>query len=161
MKIKINPDYAKLVPPLSSGEYQELKQSIKDNGLWHPITINTEYVLLDGHHRFKACVELNIKPTIEFKNFSNSLHEKLFVIDSNLNRRQLSTFARIELALSKKPILQEIARNNMVLGGKGDRNLTPLGRVDDSIADSATTSRDTVRKVEFLLNNAPVESLPD
>jgi 16S rRNA G966 N2-methylase RsmD len=91
--------------------------------------------------------------------FSTPLHEKLFVIDSNLNRRQLSTFARVELALSKKPILQQFARNNMVLGGKGDRNLTPLGRVDDTIAVAVTTSRDTVRKVEFLLKNAPAEKL--
>lgn len=43
--------------------------------------------------------------------------------------------------------------------GKGDRNLTPLGRVDDIIADNATTSRDTVRKVEFLLKNVHVEKL--
>lgn len=159
IRIKLNPEYAKLVLPLSEGEYQELKQSIKQNGLWHPITVNKKDIVLDGHHRYKACQELGIQPRIEYKSFGSILQEKLFVIDSNLKRRQLSTFARVELALSKKPILQEIARNNMALAGKGDRNLTPLGRVDDSIADSVTTSRDTVRKVEFLLENASAESI--
>jgi hypothetical protein len=77
--------------------------------------------------------------------------EELFVIDSNLARRQLTTFQACELALKKKPILDRIARDNMSLGGKGARIQTPLGRVDEQLATQAGTSKDTFYKAEQLL----------
>ena len=100
--------------------------------------------------------------------FDDGLHEKLFVIDCNLNRRHLNTFGRIELALTKKPILEEIAKRNSLLNLKQNKsysdtpptdiNLT-LGRVDEKIASDAHSSRDTVRKVEFLLEKADSEAI--
>ena len=61
MTIKTNQEYASLVPQLSKEEYESLKQSIKENGLWVPIVVNNDGVILDGHHRYKACQELGIK----------------------------------------------------------------------------------------------------
>ena len=69
IELKINPEYANLVPKLSATEYQELKESIKLNGLWHPIIINPERVILDGHHRYPICIELNIEPSFGFFDF--------------------------------------------------------------------------------------------
>ena len=58
------------------------------------------------------------------------------------------------MALKSKPILEAIVKGNESLGGKGaDRNLTPLGRVNDRIGERAGVSRDTVRKVEKILEN--------
>jgi hypothetical protein len=57
------------------------------------------------------------------------------------------------LALKSRPILEAIVKGNESLGGKGDRNMTPLGRVDDRIGKLAGVSRDTVRKVEKILEN--------
>jgi ParB-like chromosome segregation protein Spo0J len=57
MMIKTNQEYASLVPQLSKEEYESLKQSIKENGLWVPIVVNNDGVILDGHHRYKACQE--------------------------------------------------------------------------------------------------------
>jgi ParB-like chromosome segregation protein Spo0J len=59
--ITTNQEYADLVPPLSTEEYESLKESIKQNGLWVPIVVNNQGVVLDGHHRFKACQELGIE----------------------------------------------------------------------------------------------------
>jgi Predicted transcriptional regulators len=53
--IKTNQEYSSLVPQLSTEEYESLKQSIKENGLWVPIVVNKDGVILDGHHRYKAC----------------------------------------------------------------------------------------------------------
>ena len=58
---KINPEYASLVPELSPEEYESLKQSIKEKGLYVPIIVNQDGIVLDGHHRFKACQELGIQ----------------------------------------------------------------------------------------------------
>jgi ParB-like chromosome segregation protein Spo0J len=72
--IKINKEYAKLVPELSELEFQALKESIKANGLHYGIAVNKDNILLDGHHRFKACLELNIiQPKIQVKEFANPL----------------------------------------------------------------------------------------
>jgi hypothetical protein len=60
------------------------------------------------------------------------------------------------LALRSKPILEAIAKRNESIGGKGGRNLTPLGRVDEKIGERAGVSRDTVRKVEKILKNKKI-----
>ena len=60
------------------------------------------------------------------------------------------------MALKSKPILEAIVKRNESLGGKdgkGGRNLTPLGRVDEKIGERAGVPRDTVRKVEKILEN--------
>ena len=115
--ININEEYANILPKLSELEFQKLKESIKANGLWYPIIVNSEGIILDGHHRFKACQELGVVARTETKEFANPLLENRFIIESNLERRQLNDFQRIELALKLKPIFKEIARKNMSLGG--------------------------------------------
>ena len=153
-EIRINPEYASLVPELSPEESESLKQSIKKaNRLNVPIIVNQDGIILDGHHRYKACQDLGIEPETIVREFSDKSEEQLFVIDCNLTRRQLNNFQKTELALKSKPILEAIAKGNELLGGKGDRNLTPLGRVDDRIGELAGVSRDTVRKVMKILEN--------
>jgi hypothetical protein len=75
-------------------EYESLKQSIKENGLWVPIVVNKDEVILDGHHRYKACVELDNGPKTVTKEFNDELDEQIFVMDSNITRRQLNNFQR-------------------------------------------------------------------
>src|SRR5919197_227259 len=116
LDIKINEEYAKLAPQLSDLEFQSLKESIENNGLHYAIAVNKDNVLLDGHHRYKACQELGITPKIQVKEFADSLTEKLFVIEMAINRRHLNSFQRTELALKSKPILQEIAQRNQKAG---------------------------------------------
>jgi hypothetical protein len=140
------------------------------NPLFHSIAVNNQGVVLDGHHRFKACQELGISEKelkIEIKKFKNKLEEKLFVIDCNLTRRHLNSFQRTELALKSKPILEDIVRQNNESklpekGEKGfksisDRNLTPIGKIDEQIGRKAGVSRDTVRKVQTIIEKAPEE----
>lgn len=157
-QIRINPEYGSLVPELSPEENESLKQSIMKDGLYVPIIINQNGIILDGHHRYKACQELGIEPKTIVKEFEDKLDEQLFVIDCNLIRRQLNNFQRTELALKSKPLLEAIVKRNESLGGKGGRNLTPLGRVDERIGERAGVSRDTVKKVEKILGD---KRIPD
>jgi ParB-like chromosome segregation protein Spo0J len=162
MKIRISHEYASLIPELSTQEYESLKQSIKQNGLWVPIVVNKDGVILDGHHRYKVCQELGIEePKTETKEFKDKLEEQIFVIDSNLQRRHLNNFQRTELALKSKSILDQIVKRNESLGGKGDRILTPVGRVDEQIGQRAGVSRDTVRRVLEIQEKASEELKQD
>src|SRR5215208_7682695 len=85
--------YADKVFPLSSNDYEQLKQSIAEHGMYVPITINPSGDVLDGHHRLKVCQELGIKPALDVKDFAgNKLQEELFVYEINRARRQLTPF---------------------------------------------------------------------
>jgi ParB-like chromosome segregation protein Spo0J len=154
-QVKINPEYASLVPELSPEEYESLKQSIKENGLYVPLIVNQDGIVLDGHHRFKACQELGIQnPNTVTKEFKDKLDEQLFVIDCNLKRRQLNNFQRTELALKSKSILTEIAKNHEKAGVKLDPSQDlVMGRqgVSGEIGKLAEVSHETVRKVEKIL----------
>ncbi len=108
--IKINPEYSKLVNPLSSLEYQSLKTSIEEKGMHLPIIINQDNILLDGHNRYQICQELGIEPRFETKIFGDELEEKEFVIEINLKRRQLNNFQKIELAYELEKVESKRAR---------------------------------------------------
>jgi DNA modification methylase/ParB-like chromosome segregation protein Spo0J len=164
-KVKISKEYQELVPHQSEQEYKELIQSIKEDGFWesHPIITSVDGFIIDGHHRWWASQELGVEPKIVVKSFKDKLEEKLFVINSNLRRRHLNSFQRIELALARKPILQEIAKRNQSLGGKlkgkGVRIQTPLGRINQEIGKLAGVGKESVGNVEFILEKE--SSYPD
>ena len=150
MELIINPEYDRLVFRQDEKTYSDLKTSIDKNGQYHPIIINEKYVVLDGHHRVRICRELNIEPWTQVKKFESDLHERLFVVDSNLTRRHLNDYQRIKLALWAKPILQEIAKKNMSLGGQGLEISTTLN-VRQEIAARAKVSDNQISKGELVI----------
>jgi ParB-like chromosome segregation protein Spo0J len=132
--IKINPEYSKLVNPLSNAEYEILKNSIREDGLHYPIVINSKGEILDGHHRYKICKELNIIPIkYQIKYFDNPIEEKRFVIDINLKRKQLNDFQKAELAYKLEDLYKEQARL---------RQLSKLKNVQDKLPTSSLGSND-------------------
>ncbi len=114
---RINKEYESLLPPLSEIEFYLLKQSIKEDGLHIPIIINKHRIILDGHHRFRACKELGFIPKYYVMEFKDSLEEKQFVIESNLIRRHLGLFQRVEVGYNLEDIEKEIAKRRMSVGG--------------------------------------------
>jgi ParB-like chromosome segregation protein Spo0J len=109
--VTISDEYEGLVPPLPDKDYQELKESIRKDGQFFPITVNEKGEILDGHHRFRACQELSIEPKIEIKEFDNLLDEKRFVIESNLKRRHLEMHERAALATELQSVEEEAAKD--------------------------------------------------
>jgi ParB-like chromosome segregation protein Spo0J len=113
---KVSEEFAKIVFPLTPEEYGALKQSIKENGQYLPIIVNEEGIVLDGHHRLRACQELVIEPKTEVKNFPDKFAEKRFVIAINVNRRQLSDFQKAELGLELLDLEKEEAEARQKAG---------------------------------------------
>ncbi len=155
--ISINPAYENAVRPLNKSEFESLTNSIKDYGLREKICINPEGVILDGHHRFKACQSLGIGIPPEFftiKKFNNILEEELYVYEVNLLRRQLTPVQRVQQVLKNKEIYQKLVNLNMVKGGKGVSIDTPLERVNKLLASKADVSPTNFSRIEFGLKNA-------
>ncbi len=108
-EINIEESYTKLVRPLTEKEYDELRNSIRSNGLLVPITISQNGIIVDGHNRYKICQELGIKPVVIRREFPSAAAEKLFVIESNLKRRHLTDIEKVELGMKLEPIEVELA----------------------------------------------------
>jgi ParB-like chromosome segregation protein Spo0J len=151
--------YSDRIFELSNEEYDSLKKSISENGLYHPISINQDGDLLDGHHRLRACQELSIPAQFAVKSFDSEMLEELYVIDSNLARRQLNTFQACELALKKKPLLARIAEEHMK-AGKTLSQYEERVHTDKELARSIGKSTGTFYKAEQMLQ-AEQEEGPD
>ena len=130
MSLRSNPEYEKLLPKMSEEEFAELKASIQREGQHYPIVANEDLEVLDGHHRFRACVDLGIEPDFEVRRFEDKLVEKKFVIEANLRRRHLNSFQLVELGVPLLEIEQKLAKKRQVAGGKNGRNVQ-LGLASD------------------------------
>lgn len=98
LEIKIDEEYLDLVPRPNNKERDCLKQSIITDGQQLPIIINPRGIVLDGHTRLEICEELRLKPEFTIKKFKTKEDERKFVITSNMARRHLNTFQKVELA---------------------------------------------------------------
>jgi ParB-like chromosome segregation protein Spo0J len=159
MILSVSSEYDKLVPPLSSEEYHSLKESIKENGMWIPILCNSDGVILDGHHRFRICIELDITPKFAVREFDNKLLEKKFVIECNLKRRQLNDFQKSELGVPLLEIEHQLAEKRQLDAGDS----TPLGSDDtkgkatEIVAKTIGVSGTTFVRARKIMEQAPEE----
>jgi len=122
MSLSINPQYKKIMPQMSIEDFEELKISIKTEGQHYPIIANEDLEILDGHHRFRACIELDIDPDFEVRKFEDKLIEKKFVIESNLRRRHLTSYQLVELGVPLLEIEKKLAKKRQIEGGKKGRS---------------------------------------
>jgi ParB-like chromosome segregation protein Spo0J len=130
MSLRLKPEYEKLLPKMSDQEFAELKSSIQTEGQHYPIVVNEYLEILDGYHRYRACMELGLEPDFEVHRFEDKLLEKKFVIEANLRRRHLNNFQLVELAVPLLEIEKALAKKRQAKGGKDGRNLQ-LGLAPD------------------------------
>ncbi len=160
MILSVSPEYDKLIPALSSEEYISLKESIKENGLWLPILCNAEGIILDGHHRFRVCIELKLKTKFAIREFENKLLEKKFVIECNLKRRQLNDFQKTELGIPLLKIQEELAKQRREEHSKTNEPLSSNelgGQSRDIVAKQIGVSGTTFERAKKIIEHAPEE----
>ena len=78
---------AMLFPPLDDAAFEALKEDIREHGLREPITV-FENKILDGIHRYKACLAVGVAP--RFRDYEGG-SPLAFVLGLNLRRRHLTT----------------------------------------------------------------------
>lgn len=152
LQIKINDEYLDLVPRLLREERQHLKESMILEGQHNPITVNQDGVILDGHTRFEICQELNVEPKITRMVFTNKHDEMNYVVSSNLIRRQLSPFQRVEL-------FYKLYRLQKHQGQKRKGSNSEVGRTREIIGKTVGLSGKQVYNAVYLLENADEKTL--
>lgn len=96
----VNPAYANAVRDLSNDEYTSLFESIKEEGVLFELLINHLNEVIDGHHRRKIAIELEIDMVpIKFIEIRDEKEGEKYAVVSNLVRRQLSTKERTDLGV--------------------------------------------------------------
>lgn len=78
-------------PPMSPEAFEELKADINENGVREKIVV-FEDMILDGWHRYSACMELNVKkpPIVEYEGDDPIA----YVLSKNFHRRHMDKSQR-------------------------------------------------------------------
>lgn len=162
--ISINQEYLDLVPRPTAEQYESLKNSIQEDGLQVPITINHEGVVLDGHTRLQACKDLGVQPRFTVKDFDDPQKEKEFVVTANLARRHLNLFQRGEVCFNfyqkeRETRYQRSSQKTWAIR-RGEREAIPEGpekreaRLLNRFGKMIGVSASLTHKVTWLIENA-------
>ena len=152
-------------PPMEGHAYEEMVESIRIHGLRQPIILTSDGLVIDGVNRLRACGEAGVEPV--FETLPDSYDEEAiirYIVDANLNRRDLSVGQRAMLAAEViEPALRDAAKKRQ-RGGQGGRLLlanSPKANhaapvhAREQAAKRSQVSDNSVAKAERILKHAP------
>ena len=154
----MNQRFKDIIRPLSESELQLLEQNILRDGIRDPLVVWGD-TLIDGHNRYAIAQ----KHGLEYKTVQIELEDdtaaKIWIMNNQLGRRNLSTATRALMALDMKPLFAEQARERMdwrsshavPSGG------TPSGKTRDQLAKIAKVSKSSIDYAEYIKAHAPDE----
>ena len=154
--IKIDAEFAGLIPPLSAEERQQLEDNIVEHGgARDPLVVwasKGTLTLLDGHNRYEICTRLELPFDYEELRFSDRSHAEEWIIRNQFGRRNLSAYVRTQLALRLEQTIADRAKakekdRKSSTCQKSDKSI-PTIDTKKEIAKVANVSHDTVAKVK-------------
>jgi 16S rRNA G966 N2-methylase RsmD len=169
MKLVVKPRFRDLIPPLSEAELSQLESNLKADGCREPLAL-WDGVIVDGHNRYDLCRKHGIKFNTVAMDFADEDAAAFWIINNQFGRRNLTPFARGELALKAEELIAKKAKANQKAGGgdkksakakSGSQNsVNPIARVDaqKELAKLAHVSHDTIAKVKLITANADEET---
>lgn len=164
--IKIDAEFAGLIPPLTDDERSQLERNIVDHGgARDPLVVWAkagQLTLVDGHNRYEICTRLDLPFDTAEMRFDDRNAAMLWIIDNQKGRRNLPDFAKTELEIKRefihaamtapahrpKKSAQQTTHKSEELSDRNDRTK------DAKIGDAVGVSRDTVAKVRRITEAA-------
>ena len=184
MNLTIDPEFEAFIPPLDATDYARLKANILADGCREPISV-WNGTILDGHNRYRICTENGIPfSTIDISSVHTRAEAFVWMYENQLGRRNLEPFRRAEMALKVKPYIEERARErahrNRAMTSRKTENSHDFaekrdvqnsahpfleektvsddaGRTVEKLAEKANVSRNTIQRVEKILEKAEPE----
>jgi hypothetical protein len=155
MNSKYEPhELASIFPEMGEEEYQALESDIATNGQLEPITLYEDRIL-DGRHRYRACQELGIEPTLREYEGTNP---EGYVLSLNLHRRHLSGAALWGVILrmldAEKKAAAARSGQRTDLRAKSPAG-SEFGRTRDRVAAGVGCPITLVRHVQTLKKTCP------
>ena len=168
----IDNEFRDLIPPLTDDEYKQLEENILRDGIQDPLKV-WNGTLIDGHNRYEIARRHNLEFKTAEMQFDDRNDVIIWIIKNQFGRRNLSAYDRSLLALKLKPAIAAKAKERQ--GERTDLNIpqtfaesqtvapqeqkkNELDRETNAqIAEQAGVSRETIRKVERIEQQATPE----
>jgi len=128
---KVDKEFKSLIPALTSDEREQLEQNILFKGKCHDAIVLWDGIIIDGHNRFEICVKHGIEFKIEELKLPSREATKVWILENQLGRRNLTDAKRIEIVLLKADIIRKKAEKKQIdagktrASGKNDEKLLP------------------------------------
>lgn len=148
----------------SDEDYEELKQSIKENGILEPILVrdigNNNYEIINGHHRVKCAKELGINEiTAVIKKCDDDTKANYMLLEMTLKQRknippcEKGNAYKLQLELLKKIKLNNLDKVNNDNGLEATVQSEQLDSIDElstNSPDGRTTIQRLIRLTELI-----------
>ena len=136
-QLKIDPEFEKVIPPLTKDEYHQLEENILDDGrIMMPIAVWGD-IIVDGHNRYRIAREYGYIPFSTTQLTFANRHEAIaWICKNQLGRRNLSDEQKAYLLGKRYSAEKQIA----MLRDENGR-FTPLGQNDPTGGSVRTSER--------------------
>lgn len=158
-KLKVDTEFKSLIPPLSTDEYRQLEENLKNEGCRDALVI-WDNTIIDGHNRHAICTQYGIPYAIRQMEFEDRQEAITWIIKNQFGRRNLPAVDRVRLALKLKDVIAEQARKNF--GKRTDlsqevaKGLEPID-TNRELGKLAGVSHETIRRYELIQKEATDE----
>jgi len=91
--IKVIKDLSEFIVSLSTEEFAQLEKNILQEGCRDPLIVwehGNEHILIDGHNRYRICKKHDVSFNIELKHFNNIDDVKVWMLNNQMGRRNLT-----------------------------------------------------------------------
>ena len=158
-RLKIDPEFKNLIPPLTAEEYAGLEESILQEGCRDALIVWGD-TLIDGHNRFEICTRHNIPFEITEMFFPSRDDVKLWMMKNQLSRRNLNDMQRIAIVRKCEDAVKAKAAERLSPGINQytDRSvvkLPPTSKARDELGAMAGVSGSTYERAVTVLETAP------
>jgi hypothetical protein len=163
-EIKIDPEFQKLIPPLSLEEREQLEKNILCDGCRDPLVL-WNGILLDGHNRLEICKahDIPFKIVDAPEEIKERTDARIWIRNNQAGRRNLTPAWKIELELGNK---EDLLKKNeeikaQTIPKKGQQGFQRVVSQNDNtrtrttIAKSAGVSTGQVGMAEQVRKKAP------
>lgn len=131
------------------GDLTQLKQSIKDIGLIHPIVKDSKGVLIAGARRLEACRQLGIEPIYRIVDFNNPIQAE---IDENTKRKDFTDSEIFEINKYYNEVLSQQG-NNQYSEKRIGVNHAEAKQPREVISDITGVGTQTLSKINKIFNS--------
>lgn len=146
------------LPPLSTSEYEALRESIKRDGFLYPVIQSAGPAMMgeivDGFNRLRIGQELGLEVPRTSRLFASEAEFRLAQIDANLQRRQLTVPQRVILGMAREPWEKRLAKQRQGVAGEQPGSVK---RATSATAEAVGLKRDTYEHGKFVVEKAPAE----
>ena len=94
--LEIKEEFKKLIPPLTSEEFNQLEQNCLAEGIREAILTWNGFII-DGHNRYEIATKWDLDFQTKSKHFKDELDAKIWMVNNQFGRRNLQDFVKGEL----------------------------------------------------------------